>query len=175
MPFWRHFLTLCAQSGWDLSRPKRAHFTAPALQTPPKFHERTPRGRERRKKIVAGEKKREILGPPPFGAPPFGVPPFGAPPFGAPPFGGPTLRAPPFGGPTLGGPKIQHPKIGRSRNWPKSKLAEVEIGRSRTGRTRKKKLAEVEKLAEVDRARLQLQSSIGHLHHNTLCGFYDLL
>ena len=38
---------------------------------------------------------------------------------------------PPFGGPTLGGPKIQHLKIGRSRNWPKSKMAEVENGRSR--------------------------------------------
>ena len=38
---------------------------------------------------------------------------------------GPTLR-----GPTLWRPKIQHPKIGRNRNWPKSKLAEVEIGRS---------------------------------------------
>ena len=35
--------------------------------------------------MVAGEgkKKREMLGPPPFGAPPFEVPPFGAPPFGA--------------------------------------------------------------------------------------------
>ena len=38
---------------------------------------------------------------------------------------------PPFGAPPFG-PKIQHPKIGRSRNWPKSKLAEVEIGRSRS-------------------------------------------
>ena len=76
-----------------------------------------------------GKKKREILGPPPFGAPPFGAPPFGAPPFGA-----STLQ-----GPTLCCPKIQHPevgrsRIGRSRNWPKSKkkLAEVEIGRSRS-------------------------------------------
>ena len=42
--------------------PRRAHFRAPALQTPPKFHEKTPQ-RERRKKIVAGEgKKNEILG-----------------------------------------------------------------------------------------------------------------
>ena len=63
----------------------------------------------------------------------------------------PTLR-----GPTLRGPphvvvQIQHPKIGRSRNWPKSKLAEVEIGRSRKW----SKLAEVEigpksKLPEVE-------------------------
>ena len=44
---------------------KRAHFTAPALQTPPKFHERTPR--ERKKKENCGgkrKKKREILGSP---------------------------------------------------------------------------------------------------------------
>ena len=31
------------------------------------------------------EKKREILGLPPFGAPPFGAPPFGEPPFSGPP------------------------------------------------------------------------------------------
>ena len=34
--------------------PKRAHLRVPALQTPPKFHERTPR-EEERMKIVAGE------------------------------------------------------------------------------------------------------------------------
>ena len=66
---------------------KRAHFRAPALQKP---HQNSTKGppRERiRKKIVAGrEKKREILGPPPFGAPPFGAPPFGTPPFGGPLF-----------------------------------------------------------------------------------------
>ena len=51
---------------------KRAHFRAPALQTPPKFHERTPR--ERKKNEISGgreQKKREILGLPPFWAPPF--------------------------------------------------------------------------------------------------------
>ena len=176
---------------------KRARFKAPALQTPPKFHEKTPR--ERKKKENCGgrrEKKARNFGPPtllgstllgptlrgptllgstllgstllgstllgstllgstppfwappfgappfgapPFGAPPFGAPPFGAPPFGAPPFGAPPFGAPPFGaplllslglhpsgGPTFCRPKIQHPKIGRSRNWPKSKLAEVD-------------------------------------------------
>ena len=41
-----------------------------------------------------GKKKREMLGPPPFGAPPFGAPPFGAPPFGAPLFLG--SGPPPF-------------------------------------------------------------------------------
>ena len=107
---------------------------------------------------------------PPFWAPPFWAPPFWAPPFWAPPFGAPTLRAPTLRGPTFSrfgappssgptfcrlvpppfvglhpsGPhplssKIQHPKI---RNWPKSKLAEVEIGRSRNWP--KSKLAEIE-------------------------------
>ena len=61
---------------------KRAR--APALQTPPKFHEKTPR--ETQKERNGGgkrKKKREIFGPPPFGAPPFEAPPFRAPPFGA--------------------------------------------------------------------------------------------
>ena len=53
--------------------------------------------------------------------------------FGPPPFG-----APPFEGPTLCRPKIQHPNIGRSRNWPKSKLAEVELAEleKKAGRSR---------------------------------------
>ena len=76
---------------------KRVHFRAPALRTPPKFHERTPRERKKKENYGGGgKKKREILDPPPFGAPPFG--------------------APPFEGPTLCRPKIQHPKIGRSRS-----------------------------------------------------------
>ena len=43
---------------------KRAHFRAPALQTPPKFHEKTPQKREERMKIVVGgeKKKRDFLG-----------------------------------------------------------------------------------------------------------------
>ena len=46
----------------------RAHLSAPALQTPPKFHEKTPReGRKERILRRDKEKKREILGPPPFG------------------------------------------------------------------------------------------------------------
>ena len=55
---------------------KRAHLSAPALQTPPKFHEKTPR-EGRRTNFAAGEgkKKREILGLPPF-RPHFWPPPF---------------------------------------------------------------------------------------------------
>ena len=97
------------------------------------------------------------LGPPPFRPHPSGLHPSGLHSSGPQPFGAPTLRGPNPSGPhpsgphfflvwasTLWGPpfeptfcrpKIQHPKIGRSRNWPKSKLAELE---------KKKELAEVE-------------------------------
>ena len=66
-----------------------------------KHHQNSTKGpqKERRKKETCGgrgKKKREILGPPPFGAPPFGAPPFGAPAFGAPPFWAPPFWAPPF-------------------------------------------------------------------------------
>ena len=73
---------------------KRAHLRVPALQTPPKFHERTPR--ERKKKENCGgrrEKKARNFGPPTVQAPPFRDPPFGAPPFGAPPFWAPPFWA----------------------------------------------------------------------------------
>ena len=102
---------------------KRAHFRAPALETPPKFHERTPREKEERKLWrEEGKKNAKFWVHHPSGLHP-SVPLF--PGLGPPPFG-----APPFEGPTLCRPKIQHRKIGRnrigrSRNWPKSKLAEV--------------------------------------------------
>ena len=54
---------------------KRAHLSVPALQTPPKFHEKRPT--ERRKNEISGgreQKKREILGPHPFGPPPLRAP-----------------------------------------------------------------------------------------------------
>ena len=85
---------------------KRAHLSAPALQTPPKFHEKTPR-EGRKERILRRDREKSAkfwaptlrgptlrgptlraptlraptfsgLGPPPFGAPPFGAPPFGA-------------------------------------------------------------------------------------------------
>ena len=44
---------------------KRAHLSAPALQTPPKFNEKTPqRDRERAKRWWEREEKREMLGGP---------------------------------------------------------------------------------------------------------------
>ena len=60
---------------------KHAHLRAPALQAPPKFHEKTPRDRQKERKWGGRGKKREILGTPPFVAPPFVAPPFGVPPF----------------------------------------------------------------------------------------------
>ena len=99
---------------------------------------------------LEGKKKREILCPPPFVAPPFGASPFG-------PY---LLSSQNSTSKNWPKSKLAEVEIGRSRNWPKSKLAEVEIGRSRNWR--KSKLAEVEigrsrnwpksKLAEVDRA-----------------------
>ena len=93
---------------------KRALFRVGALQTPPKFHEKTPK-REREENEFCGGRKREILGLPtlrplPFGAPPFRAPPSGPSPFGAPPFLGlgshlsGRSRPPPFGAPPRGPP-----------------------------------------------------------------------
>ena len=54
---------------------KRAHLSVPALQTPPKFHEKDQQESEKRKKNCGGrEKKARNFGPPPFGPPPFGKP-----------------------------------------------------------------------------------------------------
>ena len=52
---------------------KRAHLSVPALQTPPKVHEKTPR--EGRKERIL-RKKSEKFRPPTLWAPPFGSPPF---------------------------------------------------------------------------------------------------
>ena len=63
---------LCFGTGGGFTRQpensKRAHLSAPALQTPPKFHEKTPREREREKKKrkFRREKKKQArnFGPP---------------------------------------------------------------------------------------------------------------
>ena len=96
----------------------RAHLRVPALQTPPKFHEKNPkRGKKGMILWREREKKREILGLPPFGAPPFGVPPFTPVPSSDPhPLGphtsGPApFRVPPFR-PTPDWPN------GIGQNWP---------------------------------------------------------
>ena len=57
---------------------KRAHFRAPALLKPPKFHEKTPK-REKTEEISCGrEKEREILGPTVRATTPSGPHPFGS-------------------------------------------------------------------------------------------------
>ena len=53
----------------DNPRTGNVHASVLGLQTPPKFHEETPkRGKKELKLCGRGQKKREILGPPPFGA-----------------------------------------------------------------------------------------------------------
>ena len=128
----------------DSPRTPNVHISRPRRFKNHQNSTQGPQERERRKKIVAGKGKKK-RGPPPFGAPQFGAstlrglhpsgPPRG-PTFSG--FGPPPFRATTLWGPPLCGPKIQHPKIGRSRNWPKSKLAEVEIGRSRNWPNSKK-------------------------------------
>ena len=98
---------------------KRAHLSAPALQTPPKFNEKTPR-EGRKERILRREREKKsakfwashpsgptfpapTFGPHPsgshfywFGAPPFWPPPFWPPPFWLPPFWPPPFWPPPF-------------------------------------------------------------------------------
>ena len=135
----------------DSPRTPNVHISRPRRFKHHQNSTQKPQERERRRKLwrKSEKKKREILGPPPFGAPPFGAhfflglgpPPFGPPPFGAPPFW--AFGAPPFGAPFFGAPlflwlpkfniqklaevELAEVEIGRSRNWPKSKLAEVEL------------------------------------------------
>ena len=73
-------------------RGRRLHTSAPAPQTPPKFHERTPE-REEKNEFCGGrvKKKREIFGLPPFWSPPFWAKPFWPKPFWPPPFEPPLL------------------------------------------------------------------------------------
>ena len=62
---------------------KRAHLRVPAFQTPPKFHEKTPREKKSENGSGRGEKKPKILGLP-------------------------RLRPPTLRGPTLGAPPCTH-------------------------------------------------------------------
>ena len=78
-----------------------------------KIPRKDPKRKKEERKIVAEEG---------INARNFGPPPFGAPPFGAPPLLGSTLR---------GGPHTLSSQNSTSKNWPKSKLVKVEIGRSR--------------------------------------------
>ena len=75
---------------------KRAHLSAPALQTPPTFHEKDPQEREKKERKLWREKEKKsakFFGPPPFGAPhPSGPHNFGAPTFSG--FGAPHPLGP---------------------------------------------------------------------------------
>ena len=62
-------------------------FHGPALQTPPKFHEKTPPEREERMKFPAGARKKSAKFWAPHPSGPNLVPPFGPPPFGPHPSG----------------------------------------------------------------------------------------
>ena len=131
-------------------------------------------------KTVAGEgKKSAKCWAPPFGAPPFGAPKGGASPFGAPTFS--RFGPPPFGAPTLCGPKIQHQKlaeveIGRSGNWPKSKLAEVELAELEEKSWPKLKLAEVDRARHHSPLRVLRPAGRDLEHHASrcTCGFLSL-
>ena len=88
---------------------KRAHLRVAALQTPPKFHVKTPRERKRAK-MGAGVGKTRNFGPPRLRTPttlraaPLGPHPWGPHTWGPPqPFGHPHLWAPPFGPHPSGG------------------------------------------------------------------------
>ena len=118
---------------------KRAHFRAPALQTPPKFHEKTPRETQKERNGGGkGKKKREILGTlrgPTLRGPTLRGPPFGAPLFlglGPPTLRGPTL--PPFGAGLAKVGQLRLAKVG---------LAKVGIGQSLPIRMAKVGLAKV--------------------------------
>ena len=79
---------------------KRAHLRVPALQTPPKFHEKTPREREREKKSEDGGRRGKKKSAK-FWAPAFGHPPF------EPTLRFPTLRAHIPPGSTLRPPSLR--------------------------------------------------------------------
>ena len=127
MRFWKSFICSTRQP----ENSKRAHFRAPALQTPPKFHEKTTqRDTERAKRWREREEKARNFGPPTLRGPTLrgptlrGLPlfrgsgphpPFGAPPFGAPLFlgsGPPPSRAPPFGATPFGATPLGVPPFG---------------------------------------------------------------
>ena len=99
---------------------KRAHLSAPALQTPPKFHEKDQKRGQKDKKKLWREREQKsakfwapTLRGPTLRAPTFSV--FGPLPFGPPPFGPPhpsdTLRAPTLRAPTLRAPTLRAPTL----------------------------------------------------------------
>ena len=82
---------------------KRAHFTAPALQTPPKYHGRTPRERKKKENCGGGEEGKKSAK-------------FWAPTLRAPTLLGSTLLGSTLLGSTLLGSTLRGPTF--SRFWP---------------------------------------------------------
>ena len=112
----------------------RAHLKAQALQTPPKFHEKTPEKEEKNEFCGGrGKEKREILGPPPFGPPPF---------LGS----GPTLP-----GPHPSGPKPLHrwgpfplgPPPPNPPTRPDHRRLKKKYGQIRSGQIRSNKIGQI--------------------------------
>ena len=81
---------------------KRAHLSAPALQTPPKFHEKTTREEEKSEFLRRNREKK---------ARNFGLPTLRGPTLRGPTLRGPTLRGPTLQGPTLQGPTLRGPTL----------------------------------------------------------------
>ena len=91
---------------------KRAHLSAPALQTQPKFHEKTPReGRKEQILRRDREKKARNFGRPTLRPPTIRAPTIRAPTIrhSAPSLRAPTLRAPTLRSPTLRAPTLRGP------------------------------------------------------------------
>ena len=95
---------------------KRAHFRGPGASNKPKIQQERPTREGKKNRSCGGkrEKKRDILGPSPFGPPPFGTSTLR----GTHPSGPLVLGWGLFGATTL---LFKTSKIGQSRNWPKSK------------------------------------------------------
>ena len=122
-------------------KPRRPHQTGPLEGSGTSNSTRRPPERDRNNETVAGKgrKKREILGPPPFGAPPSGPHPSGPTlsgptlsgphPFGAPPFRGPTLSGPHPSGPHPSGPHPSGPHPSGAPMGKTLKLAKVGLAK----------------------------------------------
>ena len=112
----------------DSPRAQTCTFEGPgASETPPKFHEKTPRQRQKNRKWGREvEKKSEILGPPPFGETAFG----------APAFLHPTLRGPTTTHTTQ--KRIGQNGIGQSWSGRVDEIGDVTLPRGTTGRPTKR-------------------------------------
>ena len=89
----------------------RAHFRAPALQTPPKFHEKTPERHKKNETVVGKGRKSAKFWAPTLRGPTLRGPTLRGPTLRGPTLRGPTLRGPTLRGPTLRGPTLRGPTL----------------------------------------------------------------